>query len=140
LAKSLTPIGALRESICSLYVLLNDIGLHEPAVGCGIGIAIASVADNTAIPYAFTNIRTVAYRLAETTLWPRSIRAPERLQNTFANETFIDEPRYSGRRQTIQFRMDALTDPRGLAVLHRLASAAQWHGDHPTRTNLRAPE
>jgi CO/xanthine dehydrogenase Mo-binding subunit len=44
-----------------------------------------------AIPYAFPNIKATAKWLAETPFKPSWIRTPGRMQNTFANESFLDE-------------------------------------------------
>src|SRR6266478_2062228 len=44
-----------------------------------------------AIPYTIPNIKATAHWLAETPFKPSWIRAPGRMQNTFCNESFIDE-------------------------------------------------
>ena len=44
-----------------------------------------------AIQYAVPNVRATAHWLAETPLRPSWIRTPGRMQNTFGNESFIDE-------------------------------------------------
>jgi CO/xanthine dehydrogenase Mo-binding subunit len=58
---------------------------HETTMSPG------KILGDSAIPYSFPNIRTVAHRLADTPLRPSWIRTPGRMQNTFANECFIDE-------------------------------------------------
>ncbi len=52
---------------------------HETSMAPG------NIIQNSAIPYDFPNIRTMAHRLAETPFRPSWIRTPGRLQNTFAN-------------------------------------------------------
>ena len=51
----------------------------------------ATSSSNSAIPYKFPNIKTVCHRLETTPFRPSWIRTPGRMQNTYANECFIDE-------------------------------------------------
>jgi CO/xanthine dehydrogenase Mo-binding subunit len=92
------------------------------------GMVPGNVIQNTAIPYAFPNVRTVAHRLAETPLRPSWIRAPGRMQNTFCNESFMDELAAAVGADPLEFRLRYLNDPRGVELLKRLASLAQWQG------------
>ena len=43
------------------------------------------------IPYALPNNKLTAHWLVDTPLPPAWIRAPGRMQNTFGNESFLDE-------------------------------------------------
>lgn len=95
---------------------------HETAMVPG------NVIQNTAIPYNFPNVRTVAHRLAETPLRPSWIRAPGRMQNTFCNESFMDELAAAVDADPLEFRLRYLNDPRGVELLKRLALLAQWQG------------
>ncbi|HMD15126.1 MAG TPA: molybdopterin cofactor-binding domain-containing protein [Terriglobales bacterium] len=90
------------------------------------GMVPGNLIQNTAIPYAFPNVRTVAHRLAETPLRPSWIRAPGRMQNTFCNESFMDELAAAVGADPLEFRLRYLNDPRGVELLKRLASFAQW--------------
>jgi CO/xanthine dehydrogenase Mo-binding subunit len=92
------------------------------------GMVPGNVIQNTAIPYAFPNVRTVAHRLAETPLRPSWIRAPGRMQNTFCNESFMDELAAAVGADPLEFRLRYLNDPRGVELLKRLGSFAQWQG------------
>ncbi len=92
------------------------------------GMVPGNVIQNTAIPYAFPNVRTVAHRLAETPLRPSWIRAPGRMQNTFCNESFMDELAAAAGADPMEFRLRYLNDPRGVELLKRLARLAQWQG------------
>ncbi|HET7440397.1 MAG TPA: molybdopterin cofactor-binding domain-containing protein, partial [Terriglobales bacterium] len=93
---------------------------HETALAPG------SVFQNTAIPYGFPNVRTVAHRLAETPLRPSWIRAPGRMQNTFANEGFMDELAAAAGVDPLEFRLQYINDVRGTDLLKRLATLAKW--------------
>ena len=92
------------------------------------GMVPGNIIQNTAIPYTFPNVRTVAHRLAETPLRPSWIRAPGRMQNTFCNESFMDELAAAVGADPLEFRLRYLNDPRGVELLKRLASFAQWEG------------
>ncbi len=81
---------------------------------------------NTTIPYAFPNVRTIAHRLSETPLRSAWVRSPGRLQNTFANECFVDELAASIGADPLDFRLNYLNDARGAELLQRLAILAKW--------------
>jgi nicotinate dehydrogenase subunit B len=54
------------------------------------------------------------------------LRSPERLQNTFANESFMDEVAAAVKSDPVQFRLKHLKDQRLIAVLNAAATAANW--------------
>jgi CO/xanthine dehydrogenase Mo-binding subunit len=81
---------------------------------------------NSAIPYTFPNIKTVAHLLAEAPFRWSWIRSPGRLQNTFANECFVDELAAFVGADPLDFRLSHLNDPRGAKLLQRLAALAKW--------------
>ena len=54
------------------------------------------------------------------------LRSPARLQNTFANESFIDEVAACVKADPVQHRLGYLSDPRLIAVLNATAQAANW--------------
>ncbi|NLD53119.1 MAG: molybdopterin-dependent oxidoreductase [Burkholderiaceae bacterium] len=79
-----------------------------------------------AIPYKVPNIRCSANWLAETPFKPSWIRTPGRMQNTFANESFMDELADAAGVDPMEFRLRYLDDRRGREVLERLAKLADW--------------
>jgi nicotinate dehydrogenase subunit B len=85
-----------------------------------------SIQQNSAIPYSFPNVRVALHRLAETPFRPSWIRTPGRLQNTFANESFMDELAAAAGVDPLEFRLRYLKDPRGVELLTRLARLATW--------------
>lgn len=93
---------------------------HETAMSPG------NIIQNSAIPYNFPNIRTVCHRLAETPFKPSWIRTPGRMQNTYANEAFLDELAAAAGADPLDFRLKHLKDPRGIELLQRLATLAKW--------------
>ena len=54
------------------------------------------------------------------------LRSPERLQNTFAHESFIDEIAASLKADPVEYRLRHLSDPRLIAVVKAVAKAANW--------------
>jgi nicotinate dehydrogenase subunit B len=83
---------------------------------------------DSAIGYKFPNIKTVCHRLETTPLRPAWIRTPGRMQNTFANECFLDEIAAATNADPLALRT-RYTDPadkRGLEVLDRVAKLAKW--------------
>jgi nicotinate dehydrogenase subunit B len=76
--------------------------------------------------YPFANQKAVAHRLDSTPFRPSWIRTPGRMQNTYANEVFIDECAAAAGVDPVEYRLRYLTDPRGVAVLRAAASMAKW--------------
>jgi nicotinate dehydrogenase subunit B len=92
---------------------------------------------NSAIPYTFPNIKTVAHLLAETPFRWSWIRMPGRMQNGFANECFLDELAALIGADPLDFRVSHLNDQRGAELLRRLATLAKWEKrPSPRKTSL----
>jgi len=91
-------------------------------------IGPGNVFQNSNIPYKFANIKVVCHRLETTPFRPSWIRTPGRMQNTFANECFIDELAAAAGVDPIEFRLKYLdpNDKRGIEVLNRAAALAKW--------------
>ena len=91
-------------------------------------IAPGNVFQNSAIGYKFANVKTVCHRLETTPFRPSWIRTPGRMQNTYANECFIDELAAAAGADPIEFRRRYLdpNDKRGLEVIERLVKLARW--------------
>jgi CO/xanthine dehydrogenase Mo-binding subunit len=94
----------------------------------GEDIAPGNIFQNSAIPYKFANVKTVCHRLASTPFRPSWIRTPGRMQNTYANECFIDELAAAANADPVEFRLKYLdpNDKRGIEVLNRAAALAKW--------------
>jgi len=79
-----------------------------------------------AIPYDVPNVTVTAHCLAETPFRPSWIRSPGRMQNTFANECFIDQLAAAAGADPLEFRIRHLKDARGHDALERLRKLASW--------------
>jgi CO/xanthine dehydrogenase Mo-binding subunit len=95
---------------------LNSLGQLSPG----------GVINDLAIPYAIPNVKTTAHRLESTPFKPAWIRSPGRMQNTFANECFLDEIATSIGADPLELRLQYLHDARGEALLERLAALSKW--------------
>ena len=84
------------------------------------------VLNDLAVPYVFPTVTTTAHRLASTPLRPAWIRSPGRLQNTFANEAFLDEIAAATDSDPLDIRLKHLVDARGKELLERLAGLSKW--------------
>jgi nicotinate dehydrogenase subunit B len=93
---------------------------------------------DSAIGYKFPNIRTVCHRLETTPLRPSWIRTPGRMQNTFANECFLDEIAVAASADPLEIRVK-YTDPadkRGLELLDHLAKLSNWQKRPSPQKNI----
>jgi CO/xanthine dehydrogenase Mo-binding subunit len=85
-----------------------------------------NIHQSLAIPYAFPNVRATAKWLAETPFKPSWIRTPGRMQNTFANESFVDEIAAAASVDPVAYRVQNLKDARGIECIERCAKLAKW--------------
>jgi CO/xanthine dehydrogenase Mo-binding subunit len=122
-------------------------GFHVPLVAATLAgmpaaghIAPGNIFQNSAIGYRFPSVRTVCHRLETTPFRPSWIRTPGRMQNTYANEAFMDELAAAAKADPFDFRRKYLdpNDKRGLEVLDRLAALAKWQR-RPSPQNAGAP-
>jgi len=110
-------------------------GFNVPLIAATLGgmpadnhIAPGNIFQNSAIPYKFANVKTQLHRLENTPFRPSWIRTPGRMQNTYANECFMDELAAAAGADPIDFRLKYLdpADKRGIEVLNRVAALAKW--------------
>ena len=59
------------------------------------------------------------------------LRAPNRIQNTFANESFMDELAFAAGADPIGFRLRHLSEPRLRAVIAEVRRMTKWQA-HPS--------
>jgi CO/xanthine dehydrogenase Mo-binding subunit len=106
----------------------NRALLAADAVGLaqGQGQATNSMTQNTDPPYAVPNIHVVAHWLKETPLRLSNLRAPGKIGNVFAMESFTDELAAAAGADPLQFRLKGLSDPRAVDVLKRMAEIIGW--------------
>ena len=85
-----------------------------------------NIHQSLAVPYTFPNVKATAHWLAETPFKPSWIRTPGRMQNTYANECFVDECAAAAGTDPIAYRLASLKDARGAECINRCAAMADW--------------
>ncbi len=81
---------------------------------------------NSRHTYTIPNTRVVAHLLESSPLRTSSFRGLGSPQNTFANESFMDELAVAAGVDPVEFRLRHLTDPRAIAVVRAAAKLANW--------------
>ena len=82
-------------------------------------------------PYEAANVRVVVHNVKETPLRPANLRAPGKIANIFAVESFTDEIAAAIGVDPVAFRLSRLTDPRAIEALTRATTTFGWQ----TRTS-----
>jgi CO/xanthine dehydrogenase Mo-binding subunit len=77
-------------------------------------------------PYEADNVKVVARLVTGTPLVISNLRAPGKIANVFAVESFTDELAASARIDPVAFRLARMSDPRALDVVKKAADAFGW--------------
>ena len=77
-------------------------------------------------PYAMPNLHAVVHWIADAPLRTSAIRAPGKIANTFAVESFTDEIAAFVKVDPVEFRLKRLSHPRAIEVLQRAAARMHW--------------
>ncbi len=77
-------------------------------------------------PYTMPNVNAVVHWIPDAPLRTSAIRAPGKIANTFAVESFVDEIAALARVDPVEFRLRRLINPRGVEVLRRTAARLGW--------------
>ena len=92
--------------------------------GAGISSGLTSL--NADPPYAIANMRADIRWLETTPLRPSNLRAPGKVGNVFAVESFFDELAAAVGVDPLAYRLRQLHDPRGREVLERVGVMMAW--------------
>ena len=90
------------------------------------GITTGLISQNGDPPYAVPNQEVVVHWLPTSPLRPSNFRAPGKVANCFAVESFTDMLAASAKRDCVEFRLQGLADPRGIEVIRRTAALIGW--------------
>jgi CO/xanthine dehydrogenase Mo-binding subunit len=90
------------------------------------GLSAGQLAGNADPPYAIPALRAAVKWLKTTPLRPSNLRAPGKIANVFAVESFTDELAAAAGADPLAFRLQHLRHPRAIEVLHRAAAAMAW--------------
>ena len=96
-------------------------GLKQP-----VGQSTGLITQNGDPSYPIANIKVAVHWLGAAPLRPSNIRAPGKVANCFAVESFVDELASKAKIDPLQFRMRDMTNPRGREVLERLGKLMGW--------------
>lgn len=77
-------------------------------------------------PYSLPAMLVTIHRLESTPFRPSWLRGPGRLQNTYANECFMDELAAAANADPVAFRLDHLKDDRGTQCIQACVKQANW--------------
>jgi CO/xanthine dehydrogenase Mo-binding subunit len=76
--------------------------------------------------YNFKNNRVMVHWLSSSPIRASALRGLGSPQNTFANESFMDELAAAAGADPVEFRLRHLSDQRAKAVLEAVAKRAEW--------------
>jgi len=102
------------------------VGPESAGMEQGHGQNAGLVTMNADPSYPVSHVRVVAHKLKDTPLRLSNLRAPGKIANVFAVESFTDELAMAAGMDAVAFRRRALADPRALAVLDRAAEMIGW--------------
>jgi CO/xanthine dehydrogenase Mo-binding subunit len=103
------------------FLAVDAAGMPQ-AHGRGAG----QIAQNGDPPYAAANVQVLVHWLKETPLRLSNLRAPGKIANVFAVESFTDELAAVAGADPVAFRLHGLTDPRAIDVLKRATEMLGW--------------
>jgi CO/xanthine dehydrogenase Mo-binding subunit len=90
------------------------------------GQGAGAITQNGDPPYAADNVRVLVHWVKDAPLQLSNLRAPGKIANVFAVESFTDELAAAAGVDPIAFRLARLSDPRAIDVITRTASAFGW--------------
>ncbi len=118
------------------YIALNHIQAFKPldfpllsASETGVprpGNWVGFLFQNAGAPYAVPNIEVTTKHVAQTFLRSAHLRSPGRIENSFANESFMDEVAHLAGADAAEFRLRHLQDPRAKDVIQAALQTAGW--------------
>ena len=118
------------------YIALNHIVAFKPldfpllaATDVGIprpGNWIGFLFQNSGQPYQIANVKVNTKHVAEAFFRSSHLRSPGRIENSFANESFMDELASAAGVDPVEFRMRYLKDSRASDVIQAAAKLAGW--------------
>ena len=118
------------------YIALNHIAAFKPldfpllaATETGLpqpGNWVGFLFQNSGQPYQFPNVRVNTRHIAEAFFRSSHLRSPGRIENSFANEGFMDELAAAANADPAEFRLRYLKDQRAIDVVQAAMKLAGW--------------
>ena len=98
----------------------TDLGMHKP------GNWVGFLFQNAGAPYAVPNISVKTKHVEKAFFRSAHLRSPGRIENSFANESFMDELAVEAKADPAEFRLKHIKDPRAIAVIKAAMKRADW--------------
>jgi nicotinate dehydrogenase subunit B len=98
----------------------TETGLPKP------GNWVGFLFQNSGIGYALPNVRVHTRHVERAFFRSAHLRSPGRIENSFANESFVDELAFAAGADPAEFRLRHLKDPRARAVIDKVLARAGW--------------
>jgi nicotinate dehydrogenase subunit B len=102
------------------------LGVDAAGISQSHAQGAGQISQNGDPPYAASNVRVTVHWTKETPLRMSNLRAPGKIANTFAVESFADELASAAGIDPVEFRLRGLTDPRAIEVIKRAADMIGW--------------
>ena len=99
----------------------QSAGIKQP-----MGISTGLISQNGNPPYSAPHVEVSANWLKDAPLRPSNIRAPGKVANCFAVESFTDELSHLAGVDPVEFRLQGLSDARGIEIIQRTAKLIDW--------------
>ncbi len=133
---SLDDKGNINAWKSDFYIASNEVAFMKPlnfpllaASDTGVprpGNWVGFLFQNSAAPYAFPNALVNTKHVAQTFLRSSHLRSPGRIENSFANESFVDEMAVLANADPAEFRLKHLSDPRAIHVMRAVMNLSKW--------------
>lgn len=98
----------------------TETGLPRP------GNWVGFLFQNSGLGYTLPNVRVNTRHVERAFFRSAHLRSPGRIENSFANESFIDELAFAAKADPAEYRLRYLKDPRGVAVIQKAMARARW--------------
>ncbi len=118
------------------WIALNHIVAFKPldfpllaAAETGLprsGNWVGFLFQNSGVGYTLPNVRVNTRHVEKAFFRSAHLRSPGRIENTFANESFIDELAFAAQADPAEYRLRYMKDPRGVAVIQKAMARAKW--------------
>jgi CO/xanthine dehydrogenase Mo-binding subunit len=128
--------GNVQAWNADFYIALNQIVAFKPldfpllaAMESGVprpGNWVGFLFQNSGQPYQFPNIRVNTKHISETFFRSSHLRSPGRIENSFANESFMDELAAAAKADPAEFRLRYIKDERAIDVIQAAMKLAGW--------------
>jgi CO/xanthine dehydrogenase Mo-binding subunit len=102
------------------------LGLDAAGISQAHGQGGGQISQNGDPPYETSNVKVVVHWTKESPLRISNLRAPGKIANVFAVESFTDELAAAAGVDPLAFRLRGLKDQRAIDVLTRVAEMTGW--------------